>query len=124
MARAAERCFVSERSCSSVRSSSCWIAPRVPTWYCIFVCRCLATAVSVRASPLPLLLVVGRPVQPERALRDALQPVPELDRSGGVHADAPLEVRDDPLPALRDLHLQDGIAMLAGVLEPRRADPK
>src|SRR3954451_11388525 len=44
MARAAARCFDSLRSCSSVRSSSCWIAPSDPTWYCIFCCRCLATA--------------------------------------------------------------------------------
>src|SRR3954453_18162735 len=44
MARAAARCLDSLRSCSSVRSSSCWIAPSEPTWYCIFCCRCLATA--------------------------------------------------------------------------------
>src|SRR3954454_4874334 len=44
MARAAARDLDSLRSGSSVRSSSCWIAPSDPTWYCIFCCRCLATA--------------------------------------------------------------------------------
>src|SRR3954468_15081955 len=115
MARAAERCFVSLRSCSSVRSSSCWIAPSVPTWYCIFVCRCLATGREFTASLARL--PVRRPVEPERTLRRALQAVAELHRRGRPHPDAPLLASDDPAALLRDLHLQHRVPVLRGVLE-------
>src|SRR3954454_20229351 len=54
MARAAARCFDSLRICSSVRSSSCWIAPSEPTWYCIRCWRCLATAGESRRPRLDL----------------------------------------------------------------------
>src|SRR4051795_7332601 len=121
IARAAARCFDSLRSCSSVLSSSCWIAPRVPTWYCIFVWRCLATAVSVRRSPL--LLLVRRPVQPELALRGRLEPVAELHGGGRLHAHAPLLGPDDPPALLRHLHLQHGVPVLRRVPELLHADP-
>src|SRR3954454_6093081 len=66
IARAAARCFDSLFSCSSVRSSSCWIAPSVPTWYCIRCCRCLAIAGSLGET--------------------ARRQVPNLRRTAGVRA--------------------------------------
>src|SRR4051794_39020856 len=111
MALAAARCFVSLRSCSSVRSSSCWIAPSVPTWYCIFVCRCLATAVSLRSIDL------------ERLPSDPLQAVPEANRRGCVHTREAPALRPQQLASLlRDRHRQHGVAELRRVEELPRAD--
>src|SRR3954447_14772252 len=113
IARAAARCFDSLSSCSSVRSSSCWIAPSVPTWYCIFCWRCFATPVSVR---------LLRAVEGERAPRYSLQPIAELHRRRREH-DCAATAPESPCAGGRDRHRQDRQRGLGPVEEVLRPDP-
>src|SRR3954451_23903024 len=91
MASAAARCFDSLFSWSSVRSSSCWIAPSVPTWYCIRDCRCFATARSLdggfpqKFPTFPYAPRYGREIRTRRTERgmEAAWPVSRGESDGG-----------------------------------------
>src|SRR5918999_1391907 len=127
IARAAARCFDSLSSCSSVRCSSSGIAASAPARYCIFTCRCLATAGSLadgRALLAPAALHPAGPVEEEPPLRAHHAVVVEAGAAGRQHPPAAgaVEVRDvlgphphahevvaplalrDPEPPLADRH--------------------